>query len=247
MNEGVLQQVGTPTEVYLYPANLFVAQFIGSPVMDVAPTVVREVATVPRKSHSTGLKFGMPADLIGMLNLKAARSDLSLGIRPEGVEVSLAERPGYRPVEAHLIQPYGGFDIVDLKSGDRTLRARTVSGFVPRPGTPVFARIDPAQAHFFDNRDAASSVFGWSAFRKTYQSFPVRKRYQTKAWITLAFRLKRQVMRGRGPDMARIRLENISKVLATTWLSEVSISMWPTVSSSCCLGRPARARRRRSG
>ena len=37
MNEGVLQQVGTPTDVYQHPANLFVAQFVGSPVMNIAP------------------------------------------------------------------------------------------------------------------------------------------------------------------------------------------------------------------
>src|SRR6185369_2447212 len=36
MNEGVLQQVGSPSEVYRYPANLFVAQFVGSPVMNVS-------------------------------------------------------------------------------------------------------------------------------------------------------------------------------------------------------------------
>ena len=36
MNEGVLQQVGTPDEVYHRPANLFVAQFVGSPVMNIA-------------------------------------------------------------------------------------------------------------------------------------------------------------------------------------------------------------------
>ena len=36
MNEGVLQQVGTPSEVYHHPANLFVAQFVGSPVMNVS-------------------------------------------------------------------------------------------------------------------------------------------------------------------------------------------------------------------
>ena len=36
MNEGVLQQVGTPTDVYQHPANLFVAQFVGSPVMNIA-------------------------------------------------------------------------------------------------------------------------------------------------------------------------------------------------------------------
>ncbi len=36
MNEGVLQQVGTPDDVYQHPANLFVAQFVGSPVMNIA-------------------------------------------------------------------------------------------------------------------------------------------------------------------------------------------------------------------
>ena len=40
MNDGVLQQVGTPSEVYLHPANLFVAQFVGSPVMNIMPAEV---------------------------------------------------------------------------------------------------------------------------------------------------------------------------------------------------------------
>ena len=37
MNDGVLQQVGSPSEVYLHPVNLFVAQFVGSPVMNIMP------------------------------------------------------------------------------------------------------------------------------------------------------------------------------------------------------------------
>src|SRR5262249_43194 len=41
MNEGVLQQVGSPEEVYQHPANLFVAQFIGSPIMNVVTGVIR--------------------------------------------------------------------------------------------------------------------------------------------------------------------------------------------------------------
>src|SRR5215468_1845813 len=40
MNEGVLQQVGTPDDVYHHPSNLFVAQFVGSPVMNIAPAVL---------------------------------------------------------------------------------------------------------------------------------------------------------------------------------------------------------------
>ncbi|RUT94483.1 ABC transporter ATP-binding protein, partial [Mesorhizobium sp. M7A.T.Ca.US.000.02.2.1] len=45
MHEGVLQQVGSPDEVYSHPANLFVAQFVGSPVMNVADAAVAETAS----------------------------------------------------------------------------------------------------------------------------------------------------------------------------------------------------------
>jgi len=45
MHEGVLQQVGSPDEVYSRPANLFVAQFVGSPVMNVADASVAETAS----------------------------------------------------------------------------------------------------------------------------------------------------------------------------------------------------------
>lgn len=155
MNEGMLQQVGTPSDVYLHPANLFVAQFIGSPVMNIASASVREAdgkAQVVIDSEA----FDLPRDLLGMLQSKQATADLSLGIRPEGILVSNTDAAGYRPAEAHIVQPFGGFDIVDLKIGDRTLRARTTSGYVHRAGDKVWAKIDPAHAHFFDNRSGSS-------------------------------------------------------------------------------------------
>jgi multiple sugar transport system ATP-binding protein len=155
MNEGVLQQVGTPSEVYLYPANLFVAQFIGSPVMNVTPAAIRE-ASGKAQVLVDDEPFELPNQLLGMLESKKATGPLTLGIRPEGVLVSRNDQPGYRPVEAHIIQPFGGFDIVDLKVGSRTIRARTTSGYVGKAGDQVWARFDPAQAHFFDNKSGAS-------------------------------------------------------------------------------------------
>ncbi|MDO8360687.1 MAG: ABC transporter ATP-binding protein [Devosia sp.] len=155
MNEGILQQVGTPTEVYLYPANLFVAQFIGSPIMNISATTVSDVGGKAQVALDRET-FELPGELLGMLQQKNASNALSLGVRPEGVLVSREARPGYKPVEAHLIQPFGGFDIVDLKIGERTLRARTAAGYVPRAGEKVFARIDPQQAHFFDTKSGAS-------------------------------------------------------------------------------------------
>ncbi|MCT8991807.1 ABC transporter ATP-binding protein [Chelativorans sp. SCAU2101] len=158
MNEGVLQQVGTPDEVYTHPANLFVAQFVGSPVMNVAEARITEEKDearvfMPGAEHG----FPFPRKLIALLEAgKASPDAISLGVRPEGVLVEREKREGYLPVEAHIIEPLGSHDIVDLQIGDRFLRARTKSGFVPRPGEQVWARIDPAQAHFFDTRSGNS-------------------------------------------------------------------------------------------
>ena len=154
MHDGILQQVGSPSEVYLYPANLFVAQFVGSPVMNIVDiTMTGEGAGLG--AAMAGEIFSMPAELGGMLQQRA-KGDLTLGVRPEGVLLSHEDKPGYRPLRTHLIQPYGGFDIVDLKLGEQTLRSRTPSGYLRQPGQPVWARIDPSQTHFFDRKSGTS-------------------------------------------------------------------------------------------
>jgi multiple sugar transport system ATP-binding protein len=148
MHEGQLQQVGTPDEVYQRPANLFVAQFVGSPVMNVAAATVSTedgAARVRLKGSAQGFPF--PAELLGRLD---APNGLALGIRPEGLLVAREPAEGFLPVEAQIIEPLGSHDIVDLKVGDELLRARTASGFVAGPGERVWARIDPGHAHFFD-------------------------------------------------------------------------------------------------
>jgi multiple sugar transport system ATP-binding protein len=158
MHEGVLQQIGSPAEVYAYPANLFVAQFVGSPVMNVAPASVSSEDGQARVTVDGAEKgFAFPAELLSRLDgLKAANGSLALGIRPEGVIVRHEVQDGFMPVEAEIIEPLGAYDIVDLKVGSQTLRARTRSGFVARAGARVFARIDPAQAHFFDTKSGNS-------------------------------------------------------------------------------------------
>jgi multiple sugar transport system ATP-binding protein len=155
MNDGALQQIGTPSDVYLHPANLFVAQFIGSPVMNITPATVSETAGKVQVSIDKE-SFELPRELLAMLERKQAGRDLSLGIRPEGVLVSRTQEAGYRLAEAHIVQPFGAFDIVDLKLGDRSLRARTSAGYVGRAGDQVWVRLDPAHAHFFDNSSGAS-------------------------------------------------------------------------------------------
>ncbi|MER9330194.1 ABC transporter ATP-binding protein [Mesorhizobium sp. M0152] len=156
MHEGVLQQVGSPDEVYSRPANLFVAQFVGSPVMNVADAAVTETASsVSVAVGGAAAGFEFPRALLSKLNGHAG-GQLALGIRPEGVLIRRDAADGFLPVETQIVEPLGSFDIVDLKVGSKMLRARTKSGFVSGPGEKVFARIDPAQAHFFDTASGKS-------------------------------------------------------------------------------------------
>ena len=152
MNEGILQQVGSPSEVYFHPNNLFVAQFVGSPVMNVAKAHIE-----PNGAHTKvllgdgNMAFDFPVDLYRQIAAtRLPAPEVNLGVRPEGVLVSRSEAPGYVKVEAHIIEPLGAYDIVDLKIGGQLLRARTRTGLVGKPGDMVWAKIDETQAHFFD-------------------------------------------------------------------------------------------------
>ncbi|HKJ62061.1 MAG TPA: ABC transporter ATP-binding protein, partial [Hyphomicrobiales bacterium] len=65
MHEGLLQQVGSPEEVYAHPENLFVAQFVGSPVMNVAPAHVREESgAVSVAVDAAAPGFAFPRELL---------------------------------------------------------------------------------------------------------------------------------------------------------------------------------------
>ncbi len=153
MNEGVLQQVGTPEDVYQHPANLFVAQFVGSPVMNIAKAKLEADGTRTKVMLADGgAAFDFPPELEERI-ASAGRpgSDLVLGVRPEGVLVSREAAAGHIPVVAHIIEPLGAYDIVDLKVGSEFLRARTASGFIGKPGDTVWAKLDQSQTHFFDS------------------------------------------------------------------------------------------------
>jgi multiple sugar transport system ATP-binding protein len=158
MNEGVLQQVGTPTDVYQHPANLFVAQFIGSPVMNISRARIEANGAGPRVILGDGDgTFEFSPEL--RRQLAAANftgGELTLGVRPEGISVARSEAPHHVPVEAHIIEPLGAYDIVDLKFGSQLIRARTASGYVRKVGDTVWAKLDEAQTHFFNSETGDS-------------------------------------------------------------------------------------------
>jgi len=158
MNDGVLQQVGEPADVYLNPANQFVAQFVGSPVMNLAKASIKSGADSTQVLiGEQQMEIAFPSELEGMISSKISTgTDLSMGIRPEAIHLSHDQADGYLQVEAHIVEPLGAYDIVDILVGGEMLRARTPSGYVDKPGTMVWAGFDSSQTHFFNAQSGDS-------------------------------------------------------------------------------------------
>src|SRR5512132_2531621 len=89
LDAGELQQLGTPDTVYQRPANLFVAQFIGSPPMNILDAKRDGDALVV----AGGWRIAAPRRLDG------ASTALKLGLRPEAIDLNLANGDGAHPAE----------------------------------------------------------------------------------------------------------------------------------------------------
>ena len=158
MEDGVLQQVGTPAEVYDYPANMFVAQFVGSPIMNILNCKIgadenctqcflgEDIPALPlakslyQKIESKGVSLGQ----------------LALGVRPEAVRLSREAKADYIKAEVHVIEPLGPFDIVDINVEDQVIRAKAASRFIEKPGENVWIQLDEQRTHFFDKNTGNS-------------------------------------------------------------------------------------------
>jgi multiple sugar transport system ATP-binding protein len=146
MNDRKIQQVGPPMEVYSRPANTFVARFVGSPAMTLAPV---ELVAGHGRFASVRLGDGSQVDTRIVSNGLSQGGPLQLGLRPENVTVS--------PV-GHATT-VGKVDLVE-RLGDRTLvYAHLADGLAitaedegysrVRTGDTIGLRIDGGSAHLF--------------------------------------------------------------------------------------------------
>ena len=86
MNQGVLQQCDAPQQLYDHPQNLFVADFIGEPPMNLIPVTLRE-ADGATFADGGGWHMALDADAAGRLRRIATSDRVILGFRPEHVEL----------------------------------------------------------------------------------------------------------------------------------------------------------------
>lgn len=154
MKDGILQQVGSPTEVYNHPANLYVAQFIGSPVMNILDCKLgtNEISTQCFLGTETDA-LSFTKSLFHKIESKdVPASQLALGIRPEAVQLSTQEKDGYIKVKVNEIESLGPYDFIGIKAGEQFMRVKVDSGLIDRTGDPVWIQLDEQRTHFFDKQ-----------------------------------------------------------------------------------------------
>ena len=129
MREGKIQQVGTPREVYEKPANTFVAQFIGTPPMNLFEATVE--GGVARTSS-----FSIP--------VSQQSGNVILGIRPEHFT-----HGGAIHANVDIVEPIGHETIVYASVGKETLTAIFDPHETPKVGETIALNVDPARVHVF--------------------------------------------------------------------------------------------------
>jgi multiple sugar transport system ATP-binding protein len=143
MKDGLVQQVGTPLEIYDAPANRFVAGFFGTPTMNFLS------AEVARDAGRTTVRGrGFELSVAG----EPAGGDVTIGIRPESV--GLAERPQTVPLSAKvgMREVLGAEVVLHLDSPAGEITVRTDARAAARPGDALTVWLDPGAVHLFDAR-----------------------------------------------------------------------------------------------
>jgi multiple sugar transport system ATP-binding protein len=147
LKDGVVQQVGAPSEIYERPANRFVAGFFGTPSMNFLAAELTADGGAPR-AKGPGFELPLPA----LAEREDRAGAIVLGIRPEAV--TLAGPPGGVGLSAAVAmrEVLGAEVLLHLESAAGELTVRTDVANPSRPGDQVTAFIDPSAVHWFDAR-----------------------------------------------------------------------------------------------
>ncbi len=137
MQDGIIEQIGTPLTLFDRPRNLFVAQFIGSPAMNVFAGHGRGGAV-----EALGVRWPVVPDL------KVPEGQaVHYGIRPGDLELADAGVPG----RVVVVEPTGAETELLVAVGDAQLTVVLHGRTAAQPDDIVHLRVDPAKAHVFDS------------------------------------------------------------------------------------------------
>ena len=149
LNEGVLQQTGTPDGIYFHPSNMFVAGFIGSPPTNFFDCKLIE--GVPSILDTGEFRYPLPEHVAKAA--KECTSDMCvLGVRPQDVLVykDAKRKKGLIKAVLDVIEPLGDVTILDLKVGDYLVKAVVSPDFKAELGGEFWVKFPVDKIYLFD-------------------------------------------------------------------------------------------------
>jgi len=135
INNGIVEQVGTPKDIYSKPNTKFVAEFIGSPQMNIFNCKIDNgIAKIDNNSIN--------------LNKSINVDDASIGIRPDDIQIS---ESGSITCKANLVEYLGSDMIIYSSIGDQEFSCKLSSKIDVKAGDEFKFDIQPSLVHIFDN------------------------------------------------------------------------------------------------
>ena len=150
MKGGAIQQIGTPAEIYNKPANLFVADFMGSPAMNLVP------ASVTKTSQGYDITIMREGDEPLVLCDTKARdlpSSVMLGLRPEDIsdsQLSNGNGKSLSECKVSVVEPAGADTFVIMDLGGTEVTARLPAETAAEAGKAMQFAFDLNKASYFE-------------------------------------------------------------------------------------------------
>ncbi|ACV09703.1 ABC transporter ATP-binding protein [Jonesia denitrificans] len=153
LKDGVLQQVGTPREMYDTPNNVFVAGFIGSPAMNLGTyRVDNGVAQIG------DARLPITRDAVAGLT-DADKGEVTIGFRPESLELVSPSDPSALAIQVNIVEELGSdayvYGTLKTGNGDQDVIIRVNPRTAPDKGEFIHAAIKPGNEHVFSPSSGA--------------------------------------------------------------------------------------------
>lgn len=151
INEGKILQIGTGDEVYLTPANEFVARFIGEPEINIlSANLISRNDEVYMKVLGQDANYRVEDDVAKVLK-ENNHNNIKIGLRANDISFSLnKENEEYMEGKVYSVEPIGNKTILVIDVNDQLLRLTAPNDLQINMDTDIFVRIDTKKALFFD-------------------------------------------------------------------------------------------------
>lgn len=150
MKDGVIQQIGTPAEIYRRPANLFVADFMGNPAMNLIPA--KAIQNGAGTKIEIARKDGAPISLIDEKN-RDLPENVIIGVRPEDIaeptHASSVQETQQAECMVDIVEPAGADTFVVMQLGGKQVTARLHAETLATPGQSQKLAFDLSKVSYF--------------------------------------------------------------------------------------------------